>query len=504
MFKLGYMMEVNKRNLNIIVLAILIVALVLPAAACQQGGDVGAGLIQTYDRVREWFIMQGAADRIEKIRKGDALVVVVDGNGNPVRDARVYYEQQSHDFLFGSNLSPLGTAVGGPNAVNQKWAEAYVSLFNYGTLPFNWDIYEPRQGQTAEQLLRAMADWARKRGITTKGQSLVWAEAMPPWAPPGVNDMQNAQEKRVKDIAGAFCGLVDFWDVVNEPTMGQRINNPIGSWLSARTPAVVCTDALNWARSACPRATLIINDYRTDQDFRDLLQNIIRQKGKFDAIGLEAHMHRGNWPLYQVWDICERFKDFNVPIQISELTVLSGEPLTGIGSTQKKAEDWPSTPEGELSQAEYVAKLYTLLFSHPSVSAITWWDFSDFEAWQAAPAGLLRKDMSKKPAYDSLYNLIKKTWWSFGNVYTGMEGRASFRGFYGTYKVIVEKEGVRKDAALHLAKGLDNRLEIQLTGYIQPPPTPLWEQVWPYLVAAAVIAIVVLIIRWIIILRRRI
>lgn len=493
----------NRHSFDIILLALLILAAVIPASGCQAGSDFGATLIQAYDRVREWFIMQGAQDRIEKIRKGDALISVIDDKGNPVRDARVYYEQESHDFLFGSSLSPLGQPAGGPNAVNQKWAEAYVALFNYGTLPFNWDSYEPRQGQTAEQLLRAMADWARKRGIATKGQPLVSANYMPPWVPPSVNDMQIAQEKRVKSVVGAFCGLVDYWDAVVDPTMAPLANNPIGSWMSSRSPAVACTDVLNWARSACPKATLIINDFRTDQDFRELLQGIIRQKGKFDAIGIEAHMHRGNWPLYQMWDICDRFKDFNVPVHITEVAILSGDPLTGIGGT-KQTKEWPSTPEGELAQAEYVEKFYTLLFSHPSVEAISWWDFSDLDAWQGAPAGLLRKDMTKKPAYERLYNLIRKTWWSFGDAYTNMEGKASFRGYYGNYKVIVEKGDMRTDGTIHLAKGLDNRLELQLKGYIQPPPTPLWEQVWPYLVAAAVIAIIVLIIRWIIILRRRI
>jgi endo-1,4-beta-xylanase len=499
-------MKANRRNLHIVALAIFTITLILPATACQQGGgDLGMTLVQAYNNAREYFIMQGANDRIEKTRKGDVNVTVVDDKGNAVRDARVYYEQQSHDFLFGSNLSPLSIKEGGPNAVNQKWADAYVALFNYGTLPFYWDSYEPAQGETAEQILRAMADWARKRGIATKGHPLVWADVTPAWAPPSVNDMQNAQERRVKNIAGNFCGLVEYWDVVNEPTNGPRANSPIGNWMNTKTPAVVCTDAINWARSACPKSTLIINDYRTDQDFRDILQNIIRQKGKFDAIGLQSHMHRGNWPLYQVWDTCERFKDFDVPLHFTEVTVLSGTPKSGISTAQPaKQGDWPTTAAGEAAQAEYVEKFYTLLFSHPSVTAITWWDFSDNGAWQGAPAGLLRADMSKKPAYDKLLKMVKSTWWSFGDAYTNMEGKASIRGYYGSYKLVIEKEGKRADATLYLAKGIDNKIKIQLKGYIQKPPTPLYEQIWPYAVALIVIVLAILIIRWVIKLQRRI
>lgn len=491
----------NNKYLNIMVLAMLVVVLVLPSAACASGSlDTGNLLVQGYNAAREWFIMQGANDRIEKIRKGDASILVLDDNNVPVRGARIYFEQQNHDFLFGSNLALL--AKNGPYEVNQQWADAYVALFNYGTLPFYWDTYEPKQGITSESMLSQMADWAKKRGIIIKGQPLIWANSLPAWAPPAVDDMQTAQEKVVKDTVSTFCGKVDYWDVVNEPTMGPSVKNSLGNWMSVRTPATVCADALAWARSACPADTLIINDFRTDQDFRDLLQNVVRQKGKFDAIGIQSQMQRGNWPLWQVWDTCERFKDFDVPLHFSEVTVLSGNPKVGIADGQQG--EWPSTPAGEAAQADYVEKFYTMLFSHPSVQAITWWDLSDYGALQGAPAGLLRADMTKKPAYNRLLNLVRNIWWTRGNIYTGDDGTARLRGFYGAYKLTIEKEGKRVEAELHLARGLDNKLKVKLTGYRQPPPTPLYLLIWPYVVAAVALTIIVLIWRAVDRIRRRI
>ncbi|MGA2367878.1 MAG: endo-1,4-beta-xylanase [Dehalococcoidia bacterium] len=496
-----------RKYLQVIALALLTVALILPSAACQQGGngaDLGATLTRSYNNFREWFIMQGAKDRIEKIRKGAANIMVVDGNGTPVRDARVYFEQQSHDFLFGSNLAPLGEPSNGPNGIDQDWANAYEALFNYGTLPFYWDVYEPKQGQTAEQALRAMADWARKRNIITEGSPLISADAVPAWAPPAVNDMQAIQEKRVKEITGDLCGLVDYWDVVSEPTLGPRVNTSVGSWMNSRTPAIVCSDALSWARSACPKANLIINDFRTDQDFRDILEGILRQHSSYDAIGIETDMLRGNWPLYQVWDICDRFKDLNVPIHFTEVTILSGSPSTDPGAGGQQSGSWPSTPAGELAQADYAEKLYTMLFSNPSVQAITWWNFSDKDAAQGAPSGLLRADMSKKPAYDRLLKLIRDDWWSRGNAYTGNSGTAVFRGFFGQYKLIVEKDNKRVESGILITRGLENKLQIQLTDYTQLPPTPLYQLIWPYAVALVVIVIIVLIVRWIDKMQRRI
>jgi len=53
--------------------------------------------------------------------------------------------------------------------------------------------------------------------------------------------------------------------------------------------------------------------------------------------------------------------------------------------------DWKSTPEGEALQAEEAVKLYRLLFSHPAVQAITWWDLSDRFA-------LLKKEAKQSPS----------------------------------------------------------------------------------------------------------
>ena len=221
----------NGRCFNILALAAILISLILPSAACQSATpDAGNAIQQAYNGVRQWFIMQGAGDRIEKIRKGDGTVLVLDENNVPVRGARVYYEQQNHDFLFGTNLALL--AKNGPTAVNQEWADACSSLFNYGTVPFYWESYESTQGQTSATMLKMIAEWAKKRGITVKGDPLIWANSLPAWAPVTADDMQKAQEKRVKETVAEFCGTIDYWDVVNEPTMGARVNNPVGNWMS--------------------------------------------------------------------------------------------------------------------------------------------------------------------------------------------------------------------------------------------------------------------------------
>ncbi len=101
-----------------------------------------------------------------------------------------------------------------------------------------------------------------------------------------------------------------------------------------------------------------------------------------------------------------------MPLQISELTILSA-PARYTDDTEWRRNnytDWTTTPEGEQAQAEYGEALYTVLYSHPAVNAITWWDLTDYGAWQNAPAGMLRADMSPKPLYQRLYELVWQEW----------------------------------------------------------------------------------------------
>jgi hypothetical protein len=57
------------------------------------------------------------------------------------------------------------------------------------------------------------------------------------------------------------------------------------------------------------------------------------------------------------------------------------------------------------------------------------------DAWQQAPAGLVRSDMSPKPAYEELRSLVKGKWWTKEETATGPGGSIEFRGFLGQYEV---------------------------------------------------------------------
>ncbi|MFO7905298.1 MAG: endo-1,4-beta-xylanase [Planctomycetota bacterium] len=404
---------------------------------------------------------EGAAERIERVRKADALITVVDKAGQPMPGVRLAIEQTRHEFSFGCNFYQFGRLGDLEDAYRDQFAE----LFNYATLPFYWPQYEPREGQPNHARIEKMARWCQAREITPKGHPLAWNYMDPEWLPDDPAAVKRLQLARIADCVRRFRGLIDIWDVVNEATHFEREQfrerAPKMTAMWEATGRIEFVDAcFRVARAAGPNATLLINDYRTDPEYVQLIEQMARRDGKLacDVIGIQSHMHGGVWTNRKVWETCQRFSRFNLPLHFTELTILS-EATGG-----KRSQPWDSTPAGETRQAEEVRRIYTMLFSHPSVTAITWWDFSDRNAWQGAPAGLVGKDMRPKPAYRVLKELIKDRWWTEMEQETDQNGQVAFRGFLGDYEIRVlrtSRKPVSKEWRLVNQEKNETRIVVQ-------------------------------------------
>ena len=84
--------------------------------------------------------------------------------------------------------------------------------------------------------------------------------------------------------------------------------------------------------------------------------------------------------------------------------------------------------------------MYSFLFEHPLVEAITGWDFAD-GAWLGAPSGVIRKDNSVKPSYELLMNLTKKEWSTELTLKTDEAGYATVEGYRGLYELTADGAG---------------------------------------------------------------
>jgi GH35 family endo-1,4-beta-xylanase len=392
-------------------------------------------------------ILSQADARIQKYRTGNAQLRLVTPDGKALKKGvRVTIEQTRHSFLFGCNIFMLGKCK--TDAENAAYEKEFSDLLNYATVPFYWWVYEREAGHPDYASTERVAAWCAAHQVTMKGHPLAWNYVDPSWLPSDPAEATRLQMQRITDIVGKFKGQINFFDVVNEATQFQRQellqNAPkLTAGIEQMGAPSYLRTAFTRAREANPQATLVINDYVTTDDYLEkVISPLADASGRplFDVIGIQCHQHANVWSPEKTWGICERFAKVGKPLHFTEATIISGQRHSELKQNPSHF-DWPSTPEGEQRQAEEITRFYTVLFSHPAVQAITWWDFSDQGAWQQAPAGLVRADMTPKPAYDALMKLIKGRWWTRAEARVSRQGVAQFHGFYGDYKVSVMEHG---------------------------------------------------------------
>ena len=415
-------------------------------------------------------ILDEVDTRIEKYRMGSAALRLLGPNGKSLKSGlAVKIEQKQHKFLFGCNIFKLNRCRTADD--NAAYAERFAALLNFATLPFYWWNYERRQGQPDDARTEEIVRWCKAQIITTKGHPLAWNYAQPPWLPKNPDSAMRLQLKRVERCVRRFKNEIDIWDVVNEATHydrpGCKERAPIlTEAIGKMGVGAYVRESFKRARKANPKATLLINDYRTDPSYAEkVISQLIDDSGQplYDVIGIQSHMHGGYWGAQKAWEVCERFARFGKPLHFTETTLVSGEQ--GWELRQKRKDPnfrWLSTSEGEKRQAGQVAEFYRVLFSHPAVEAITWWDFTDQNAWQRAPAGLVGDDMSPKPAYEQLERLIKGKWWTKTETKVAAGGQARFRGFLGQYEVAVRIGSRKLTGTFQLDKAAKQTIDVRL------------------------------------------
>ena len=228
-------------------------------------------------------------------------------------------------------------------------------------------------------------------------------------------------------------------------------------------------DLVDWsfeiARKYFPKNELIINEatgeawftrQRQRSAYAAVIEQALKHGASIDAIGMQFHMfiqlpdeERESCPfldpirLYEVMDFY--WERYHKPLQVTEITIPA----------------YSNEKEDEEIQAKLMEYLYSIWFSHPAMEAAIYWNLVDGYA-AFAPlgdmkagenyyhAGLLRFDMSKKPAFDMLEELFHHRWHTEEKIQADEKGCAAFRGFYGDYEITVEKNGkcVKLDTAL--------------------------------------------------------
>jgi len=398
---------------------------------------------------RENHAVSDSASAIDLYRKGPAKVTVVNSQGQTLSGATVSVQQLNHDFRFGASVA--GYNVYGSTALNNAYLDKFKGVFNFATVPMYWSLIEPVKGSPQYAWIDAMVNWCNTNSIRTKGHALLWAspDAMPTWMTS--IPTQQAQLDRVSQLMQRYGASIKSWEVVNEPVT---------------VPGMAVGTAEAWAKSISPNAELILNEYghfyNGYPEAFDAISQAVAGGMAIDTIGIQAHAPVDMaFPLDRVQAVLNHYAQIGKSIHITEFTPSSGGfPVTGNPFR---------TTWDEATQADYAEKFYRVCFANPAVDAISWWDVCDAGAWVPG-GGLLRADMSSKPAYDKLKNLITSEWRTNVSGSTASNGAYEFRGFYGSYRVTVTHNGVTKTMDVNLAKGAANNVTVSFDS--APVATP--------------------------------
>jgi GH35 family endo-1,4-beta-xylanase len=404
-------------------------------------------------------------------RKASRMLHITDRSGNPLTNAKVEYRLVNHEFLFGSGAfdSLPATAQGSFGHIDfyqdrinpdqgfyQDRMEKWLKLFNYGTIPFYWGGFEPKEGEPLTQSRMSAARFLKERNVRVKGHPLCWHSICADW----LMEYDNAtilkkQIERIHREVSAFRGVIDMWDVINEVVIMpvyNRYDNAITRVCKEYGQIPLVKTVFEAAKEANPDAVLLINDFNLSEKYRDLIADLLDAGVPISAIGLQTHQHQGYMGRERLEEVLERYSGFGLPLHFTENTLVSGDimPKEIVDLNDYQVERWPSTPEGEERQRREWKEMYQILFGHPLVEAVTGWDFAD-GAWLHAPSGVIREDNSIKPAYLELRRLIHEEWTSSGVLHTDANGMAQLEGYRGDY--VLSTAG--KQAEFKLEKGED-------------------------------------------------
>ncbi|MEI6503843.1 MAG: endo-1,4-beta-xylanase, partial [Armatimonadota bacterium] len=382
-----------------------------------------------------------ALERIERLRKGDVLVRVLDAAGKPVPNAAVRVDQQRHAFRFGT-AAPAARFVDTKNPDNVRFQQEVARLFNTVTFEndLKWASTSPATLATADKA----AQWLKEHDVELRGHCLLWGSwnLMPePARSLRGQALLDACRQHVLDYAGRMKGRVYLWDVVNEAGSNTQLWDEIG-WENF-------ANAFKWAHEADPQAQLCYNDYSIACE-EDGYRNKVRQRIQYlldhgapvDVLGDQAHLGVPLVRISKALEVWDEWAEFGKKLEVTEFD---------LGCADDKV------------HADYVRDFMTACFSQPQMQAFIMWGFWEGSHWRAKDNGaMVRRDWTPRPAMLVYEDLVFKQWWTKWQGRSDRAGEAKLRAFYGKHEVTAEAGGKRVSATISTTPGQPATVTLRL------------------------------------------
>jgi len=409
-------------------------------------------------------LVEKAQADIERYRKSNITITVVDENGRPLEGVEVAFNQTDHNFLFGFEDSenylfdtPRIMREAGFNlfVTNPIWAEVEPRVHEY--------FWNSTELQHLEDL--------RNMGFRIEATPVVYHD--PVLSPSFLSRMspQDVENETLDYVAELLRKIPDaqIYELSNEANW-----NYMRAGLSIDEYVRMIDQAASMIRAVQPNATLLVNTSNTlgeapwlEYDYPDLrpydwYRLLISRNVDIDAVGAQFRpgyfslepndFARNSVPsLMQVSGTLDRFAALGKRVHIAEFAVPSRQlpEVKRYGTS-----DW-----NDAVQAAYVEGFYTLMFSKPIADSIVWWFIgtgfpTPDEAIGPRPFESAGSSLIPKPSYYVLKDLITNRWSTRGMGVTDADGSVRISGFSGVYNLTISGNGVSSKTSIRIPDGV--------------------------------------------------
>ena len=386
-----------------------------------------------------------ANENINKYRKGLLNLKLNDNKGNPAKGFKVFIRQNNHHFDWGYSGA---LEICGSGLRHEELSRNIKNLFNCTTAKCYWDErwHQPIEHKEDERIRDRFVNeikWGKVNDLRIKGHPLVWtvSKAIPGWMDKYPYEKQlKILEEHVRDLIRTGSRDITRWDLCNEMLWEPSLRNlPERNWPHIESIDEILTylePAVHWAKDENPHAIYSLNDYglvkttapgvtsaQQRKRYTNLVNEMKRRGCAPDALGVQCHV--AGW--YSANEFSTMLDDLafaGLPLQLTEFWA------------KLKDCPFPHLTENEKVYAllNYVEMIYTLAFAHPAVNHLTYWGNDNWFDNEGRPLKL----------YNTIYELIKKSWTTKENVITDNQGEVSVEAFYGDYDLIYEDQRKNK------------------------------------------------------------
>lgn len=368
--------------------------------------------IPSHAQVLQGQWVDEANAQIDKIRKSNMRLIVVDRSGMPVRDAKIDVTQISHAFRWGVKLDPAWIKDG---IINLKQDAPVYRCFNGLSLEAltAWPQAEPSPGAwNADQLRRTIGE-IKRRGLAVRWGPVLSSDAgrLPDW----VNKLDPATmalacQTHVQRVSAEYGDEMESLCVVGcavgQDVFTERLGSPIYGRLyeAARTKSPHARLSMYFADGLSPQRTQAV--VRMTTDLRDQFIPI-------DEVALEVRLS-GTLVQAPVARSLKWIADAGLKSQLVNVEV-AGESPTGA--------------------AINLETLLLTAFASPGVNGI-WFAGVTGESFTNPEAALIDATGNSTPAGSLLDQLVHTKWHTAATMTTDALGNAKIRGFAGEYRAV--------------------------------------------------------------------